>query len=76
MPMFSTDLSTRSCDGYAVVALRGELDLAISDLQRILRLSWRVWSSSIPAAWRRWRAAGGRLGRPGVTYYSPHRSGE
>jgi anti-sigma B factor antagonist len=26
--MFSTDLSTRSCDGYAVVALRGELDLA------------------------------------------------
>src|ERR1700726_2807811 len=28
MPMFSTVLSTRSCDGYAVVALRGELDLA------------------------------------------------
>jgi anti-sigma B factor antagonist len=26
--MFSTDLSTRSCEGYAVVALRGELDLA------------------------------------------------
>jgi anti-sigma B factor antagonist len=26
--MFTTDLSTRSCDGYAVVALRGELDLA------------------------------------------------
>ena len=26
--MFSTELSTRSCDGYAVVALRGELDLA------------------------------------------------
>lgn len=26
--MFSTDLSTRSCDGRAVVALRGELDLA------------------------------------------------
>ena len=26
--MFSTDLSTRSCDGHAVVALRGELDLA------------------------------------------------
>jgi anti-sigma B factor antagonist len=26
--MFSTDLSTRSYDGYAVVALRGELDLA------------------------------------------------
>jgi anti-sigma B factor antagonist len=26
--MFSTDLSTRSCDGYVVVALRGELDLA------------------------------------------------
>jgi anti-sigma B factor antagonist len=26
--MFSTDLSTRSGDGYAVVALRGELDLA------------------------------------------------
>jgi anti-sigma B factor antagonist len=26
--MFSTDLSIRSCDGYAVVALRGELDLA------------------------------------------------
>jgi anti-sigma B factor antagonist len=26
--MFSTVLSTRSCDGYAVVALRGELDLA------------------------------------------------
>jgi len=26
--MFSTDLSTRGCDGYAVVALRGELDLA------------------------------------------------
>ena len=25
--MFSTDLSTRSCDGHAVVALRGELDL-------------------------------------------------
>jgi anti-sigma B factor antagonist len=25
--MFSTDLSTRSYDGYAVVALRGELDL-------------------------------------------------
>jgi anti-anti-sigma factor len=28
MPVFSTDLSTRSCDGHAVVALRGELDLA------------------------------------------------
>jgi len=28
MPMFSTDLSTRSYDGYAVVTLRGELDLA------------------------------------------------
>jgi anti-sigma B factor antagonist len=28
MRMFSTDLSTRSGDGYAVVALRGELDLA------------------------------------------------
>lgn len=27
MPVFSTDLSTRSCDGHAVVALRGELDL-------------------------------------------------
>ena len=27
MPMFSTDLSTRSYAGYAVVALRGELDL-------------------------------------------------
>ena len=26
--MFSTDLTTRSCDGHAVVALRGELDLA------------------------------------------------
>ena len=26
--MFSTNLSTRSCDGRAVVALRGELDLA------------------------------------------------
>jgi len=26
--VFSTDLSTRSCDGRAVVALRGELDLA------------------------------------------------
>ena len=26
--MFSTDLSTRSGDGHAVVALRGELDLA------------------------------------------------
>jgi anti-sigma B factor antagonist len=26
--MFSTQLSTRSCDGYAVVVLRGELDLA------------------------------------------------
>jgi anti-sigma B factor antagonist len=26
--VFSTDLSTRSCDGHAVVALRGELDLA------------------------------------------------
>ena len=26
--MFSTDLSTRSCDGHVVVALRGELDLA------------------------------------------------
>lgn len=26
--MFSTALSTRSCDGHAVVALRGELDLA------------------------------------------------
>jgi anti-sigma B factor antagonist len=26
--MLSTDLSTHSCDGYAVVALRGELDLA------------------------------------------------
>ena len=26
--MFSTDLSTRSYEGYAVVALRGELDLA------------------------------------------------
>jgi len=26
--MFSTELSTRSCDGYAVVALSGELDLA------------------------------------------------
>jgi anti-sigma B factor antagonist len=26
--MFSTELSTRSYDGYAVVALRGELDLA------------------------------------------------
>ena len=25
--MFSTNLSTRSCDGRAVVALRGELDL-------------------------------------------------
>lgn len=25
--MFSTDLSTRGCDGHAVVALRGELDL-------------------------------------------------
>jgi anti-sigma B factor antagonist len=25
--VFSTDLSTRSCDGRAVVALRGELDL-------------------------------------------------
>ena len=25
--MFSTDLSTRSCDGRSVVALRGELDL-------------------------------------------------
>jgi anti-sigma B factor antagonist len=28
MPVFSTDLSTRSGDGRAVVALRGELDLA------------------------------------------------
>jgi len=28
MPVFSTDLSTRSYDGRAVVALRGELDLA------------------------------------------------
>jgi len=28
MPVFSTDLSTRSCEGRAVVALRGELDLA------------------------------------------------
>ena len=27
MPVFSTDLSTRSRDGRAVVALRGELDL-------------------------------------------------
>jgi anti-sigma B factor antagonist len=27
MPVFSTDLSTRNCDGRAVVALRGELDL-------------------------------------------------
>ena len=27
-PMFSVDLSTRECDGYVVVALRGELDLA------------------------------------------------
>ncbi len=27
MPVFSTDLSTHSCDGRAVVALRGELDL-------------------------------------------------
>ena len=27
MPVFSTNLSTRSCDGRAVVALRGELDL-------------------------------------------------
>ena len=26
--MFSTELSTCSCDGHAVVALRGELDLA------------------------------------------------
>ena len=26
--MFSTDLSTRDCDGCAVVSLRGELDLA------------------------------------------------
>jgi hypothetical protein len=26
--VFSTDLSTRSCDGHALVALRGELDLA------------------------------------------------
>ena len=26
--MFSTNLSTRSCDGRAVVALRGELDMA------------------------------------------------
>jgi anti-sigma B factor antagonist len=26
--MLSTDLSTRDCDGYVVVALRGELDLA------------------------------------------------
>jgi anti-anti-sigma factor len=28
MPVFSTDLSTRRFDGHAVVALRGELDLA------------------------------------------------
>jgi anti-anti-sigma factor len=28
MRVFSTDLSTRSCDGHAVVALRGELDVA------------------------------------------------
>jgi len=28
MPVFSTDLSTRSCEGRVVVALRGELDLA------------------------------------------------
>jgi anti-sigma B factor antagonist len=28
MPVFSTDLSTRSVDGRAVVALRGELDVA------------------------------------------------
>ena len=27
-PVFSTDLSTRSCDGHALVALRGELDVA------------------------------------------------
>ena len=26
--MFSVDLSTRECDGHAVVELRGELDLA------------------------------------------------
>jgi anti-sigma B factor antagonist len=26
--MFSVDLSTRDCDGYVVVGLRGELDLA------------------------------------------------
>ena len=26
--MFSTELSTRSCDGHTVVALRGELDIA------------------------------------------------
>jgi anti-anti-sigma factor len=27
-PMFSVDLSTRDCDGYVVVALCGELDIA------------------------------------------------
>ena len=27
-PMFGVDLSTRDCDGYVVVALRGELDIA------------------------------------------------
>src|SRR6185437_9078452 len=28
IPVFSTNLSTRSCDGRSVVALRGELDMA------------------------------------------------
>jgi anti-sigma B factor antagonist len=30
--MFSTDLSTRSYDGYAVIALRGELDLVDAEV--------------------------------------------
>ena len=36
--------------------------------------TWRAWSSSTAAAWRRWRGAAGTPGRPGGTCCSPRRS--
>jgi hypothetical protein len=81
-PMASMDLRTRENDGRVLVALRGELDIAdaASAAAALVAVAARAaeiivdlaaWSSSTPAAWRRWSSRGCRPGAPGVTCWTP-----
>ena len=57
--MFSVDLSTRYCAGHAVVALRGELDIAdAADIAAALTVVIAREPEIVQSRLRRWSSAG------------------